>query len=725
MPTTVTGVTLYTITATNSGGSTSVDLSIRTNDAAPAGLVYATNPATYFKGTSITPNVPSNSGGTITSYAVTPALPAGLALAPTTGMISGIPVNITPAASYTVTGTNTTGSTTVAVVITVNDVPPTGLRYSSNPAVYTKGQAIAPNIPSSTGGAIASFSVSPALPAGLALNPASGAISGTPTALAPQAMYVVTGTGITGGSTPVNLSITVKDVPPSITYGSGGFTFTTGVAIVPLSPMNTGGPVVTWMLSPALPTGLSFSTTNGIISGTPTTIAAEAGHTITAINSGGSSSVMPLIKVNPPAPTIIGGPSSLTVFRGQTATFSVTAAGTGTLSYQWWKNGASISGATSSTYITPATVLADNAATFKVVVSDTYGGSATTSNAILTVKSGFTSTGPLNIARSGHTATVLQNGKVLIAGGINSSQGYQSTCELYDPVMGTFTLTGSMHVPRVGHTAVLLPNGKIYITGGYGDINNTALSTGELYDPALGTFSTTGDMNFARVHHSSKLLSNGKILIVGGYTSPGTLYGELYDPASETCAITGHISFDRVFNTLTTLTNGKILVVGGQTAFLPIADLYDQISGSFSGSGLLNVARSYFLTSTLLTNGEVLITGGLDVTNSSVSSCEIYNPSTGFFTLISPMIIARFSHAATRLSNGKVLILGGKNENFASSDSIPNVEIYDPNNGSFTATQSMVSARAQFTISILNDGAILLVGGSHSGWSIINCEIYK
>src|SRR5207253_885988 len=109
-------------------------------------------------------------GGTVTSYSVAPPLPAGLTLDGTTGVISGTPSAITAAANYTVTASNAAGSTTAAVNITVNDVPPSNLVYPTNPATYTTGTAIPNNVPSSSGGAVVSYSVSPSLPAGLSLS---------------------------------------------------------------------------------------------------------------------------------------------------------------------------------------------------------------------------------------------------------------------------------------------------------------------------------------------------------------------------------------------------------------------------------------------------------------------------------------------------------------------------------------------------------------------------
>jgi hypothetical protein len=176
--------------------------------AAPSALSYSSNPATYTKGTAITANTPTNTGGAVVSYAVLPALPAGLTLNTSSGIISGTPTTPTAAANYTITATNTGGSTTASVSIAVNDIAPSALSYSSNPATYAKDTAITDNMPTSSGGAVVSYSVSPALPAGLTLNTSTGIISGTPTTLTEASNYTITATN-TGGSTTASLSIAV------------------------------------------------------------------------------------------------------------------------------------------------------------------------------------------------------------------------------------------------------------------------------------------------------------------------------------------------------------------------------------------------------------------------------------------------------------------------------------------------------------------------------------
>jgi hypothetical protein len=139
----------------------------------------------------------------------------------------------------------------------------------------------------------------------------------------------------------------------------------------------------------------------------------------------------------------------------------------------------------------------------------------------------FAATGSMTMARYDHTATLLPSGMVLIAGGYtdNGAPAFQnallSSAELYDPSAATFTATSSMTAARGSHTATLLPNGRVLIAGGYSDngapaFEATLLSSAELYVPALGTFTATGSMTVARASHSATLLGNGLVLIAGG-----------------------------------------------------------------------------------------------------------------------------------------------------------------------------------------------------------------
>ncbi len=163
---------------------------------------------------------------------------------------------------------------------------PSGLSYPT-PQVLTVRQAVTGISPTVTG-SVTSYSASPPVPFGLALNTSTGVISGTPTALTAAASYTVTATN-SGGSTTAQVSITVNDVAPTLTYSSSAtIAVATGIPIVRIAPVTTGGAITSWSVNPALPAGLTLNQ-DGSITGTPTTAAAVAAYTVTAANSGGQS----------------------------------------------------------------------------------------------------------------------------------------------------------------------------------------------------------------------------------------------------------------------------------------------------------------------------------------------------------------------------------------------------------------------------------------------------
>ncbi|NHM08384.1 hypothetical protein G4D82_14260, partial [Flavobacterium sp. CYK-4] len=287
-PTSVSALTVYTVTAFNSGGSASFDLSITVNDVAPFGLTY--NASNIFSvGTTISSLMPTVSGGAVTAYSINPALPDGLLFDTTTGAISGTPTSVSALTVYTVTAFNSGGSASFDLSITVNDIAPNSLSYTT-PNVFTKGIAIAPINPSVSGGTVTAYSINPALPNGLNFDATTGQISGIPLVISPTTIYTVTASN-SGGLASFDLSITVNDASVfALIYASGSNTFTVGNAISILTPTVSGGAVVGFSISPALPDGLLFDTTTGAISGTPTSVSALTVYTVTAFNSGGSAS---------------------------------------------------------------------------------------------------------------------------------------------------------------------------------------------------------------------------------------------------------------------------------------------------------------------------------------------------------------------------------------------------------------------------------------------------
>ncbi len=321
----------------------------------------------------------------------------------------------------------------------------------------------------------------------------------------------------------------------------------------------------------------------------------------------------------------------------------------------------------------------------------------------------FTSTGNLAQGRTLHTSTLLQNGKVLVAGGANP--GIVGTAELYDPLIGTWLATGNLITPREAHTATMLRNGAVLVTGGVG-ASNTVLTTAELYDPATGKWKATGNLASARYAHTATLLPNGKVLVAGGYATNGFQgTAELYDPATGTWTATGSLITARDNHTATLLSSGKVLVAGGQGnvtgGTLNTAELYDPASGMWAVTGSLGSAR-YFHTATLLSSGKVLVADGQN--GGAVGSAELYNPASGTWNTTPNPVNSRCSHTATLLPNGTVLVAGGTD----GTNPLASAELYSPGqgaNGAWTATANLVTPRSNQTATLLPTGSILFAAG--------------
>ncbi|MFM6913427.1 MAG: putative Ig domain-containing protein, partial [Aquirufa sp.] len=274
--------TTYTITASNGiAPAASVNFTI-TVSAAP--IISYVSPPVYTVGTAIASLQPTVSG-TVTTYSISPILPAGLSLNTSTGAITGTPSAAVSATTYTVTATNAYGSGTATLTITTG-LAPSNVSYTiSNPSI-TVGQAMVPISPSITSGSgTLTYTVSPSLPAGLSIHPSTGVISGTPTAAVASATYTVTATSVFGNTNTV-ISLSTGVAPSSLSYTTPN-TFTAGTAIGTLSPTVTGT-VNSYSITPNLPVGLSLNTSTGAITGTPSSVTALATYTVTATNAYGT-----------------------------------------------------------------------------------------------------------------------------------------------------------------------------------------------------------------------------------------------------------------------------------------------------------------------------------------------------------------------------------------------------------------------------------------------------
>jgi len=333
----------------------------------------------------------------------------------------------------------------------------------------------------------------------------------------------------------------------------------------------------------------------------------------------------------------------------------------------------------------------------------------------------WTATGNMIEARSGYTATLVADGKVLVTGGDTAS------AELYDPITGTWTTTGSMITVQESHTATLLLDGRVLVAGD----GDTTIA--ELYDPASGSWTATGNMISTWFQgFTATRLADGRVLVAGaGGSSPDVdpAPPELYDPASGTWTTTGPMVTPRSTGfTATLLADGTVLVAGGGgKGYLASAEVYDPTSGEWTATGDMAVVRGDF-TATLLADGSVLVAGGVNHNGGGVewASAELYDPVSGTWTDTGNMGEARYGHTATPLSDGRVLVAGGVNTDLSGVIApLDSAELYDPSSRSWSPTAIAIEARAGATATVLSDGRVLVAGGFDiNGTALTAAELY-
>ena len=352
----------------------------------------------------------------------------------------------------------------------------------------------------------------------------------------------------------------------------------------------------------------------------------------------------------------------------------------------------------------------------------------------------WTATGSMTVPRVYHTATLLPNGKVLVAGGYYFKPGPtpvdQRSVEIYDPTTGAWHFTGSMATARHSHTATLLPNGQVLVAGGCCP-GGADTATAELWNPATGTWKATGSMHSVREDQIAVLLTTGKVLVAGGANSNSTTLAsaELYDPTTGAWSATGSMHNARQDFTATLLPGGKVLVTGGEGCFLcpslASAELYDPATGTWSLTGNMTTGRA-FQAAALLKTGQVLVSGGcsgscVTVFSGITNTAELWNPSTGTWTAKGSMSNARIWHTATTLPTGEVLVAGGEDPQ---RQPVAPSELYNPASGTWSTTGSMITPRELHTATLLKSGLVLAVGGfgpplSFGSQSTKRTELYQ
>ena len=359
---------------------------------------------------------------------------------------------------------------------------------------------------------------------------------------------------------------------------------------------------------------------------------------------------------------------------------------------------------------------------------------------VTVTNAGFAPSGMMHVPRTGHTATSLKDGKVLIVG------GGDATAELFDPATGTSSFTGPPVAGRLHATATLLSDGRVLMAGGLGltagpDGHLPLLNTAEIFDPATGTFSSTGTMVQARQQHTATLLEDGRVLVAGGYFDNicFTASAEVFDPATGLFSPTGFMLSERVGHTATLLASGGVLIAGGSNGCAPdaaddppwdplFAELYEPNSGSFQGAGKMSTTRIHH-AAVRLTNGKVLVLGGIPSLQNlheqppNPSYAERYDREADAFSPIVGLMISPERYTATLVPSGLVLIVGGKD---AAGTSTTEVQLLDPSSGVLTPTGALGTARVGHTATLLQDGRVLVTGGTNTnGNALATTELYQ
>ena len=292
----------------------------------------------------------------------------------------------------------------------------------------------------------------------------------------------------------------------------------------------------------------------------------------------------------------------------------------------------------------------------------------------------FTTIASMVSPRASHTATELANGQVLIAGGVACSAGEcaeLASAEIFDPQSQQFFPTGSMANARASHTATVLRDGAVLVAGGSNG-DGEGLASAEIYNPATGRFIETATMTSPRLLHSATLLNDGQVLFAGGRGCIGecddnraSISAEVYDPSRRQFFPAGKLREGRILHSATLLHDGRVLICGGRSCegdcegdkTLQDAEIYDPVSGNFAAAGTMSSARAAH-DAIALADGKIFLFGGSRCTKRSgceyLNTGELFDPQLDHFIPTVSGTVAGINLIAAALSNKQVLVAGGR-----------------------------------------------------------------
>ena len=323
----------------------------------------------------------------------------------------------------------------------------------------------------------------------------------------------------------------------------------------------------------------------------------------------------------------------------------------------------------------------------------------------------------------GHTATLLDDGRVLVAGGRRLGE-YGSTdanAQTYDPALGVWRKASSMVQPRFVHTATLLEDGRVLVVGGRAPF---LLRGAEVYNPSTNTWSSAGRLANARAYHAAVRIGDGLVMVIGGMSvSPEgeipTATTEIYDAFTESWIPASDMATARAAPTMVAFPDGRVLVTGGigpDGDVVASAEMYSPSTGLWEPVGAMAEPRAGH-TATLLPEGRVLVAGGIsDDSGIALATVELYDPVIGEWSQSGGMSEGRLRHTASLMLGGNVVVIGGALEGQPttleeSGATLGSAEIYERSTGSWASVDDMNSQRSNHATVVLDSGLVMTMGG--------------